>query len=258
MTEHLARHQLEELIENANTPLSDAVHDHLANCDHCTARKRAFTDAKARHLAASPASDFARAVIAQAGRDGPSLHTRARTWKTSRVYASAAGVLVAAAAVLLWNGPQPDSSEIRLKGGASLWAVAKHGAAQHVLRDGDTLAAGDQLAFEYALDRPRFLLLLGIDDGATVTRYFPAGELSSGRLNATTRAQLPFGIELDARAGEERLYALFSDEPLDETAARRALVRALNATRAGPHGGIEHMGELDLPAAQISLWFRKP
>jgi hypothetical protein len=112
------------------------------------------------------------------------------------------------------------------------------------------------LAFVYSLDRPRHLLLLGIDDAGTVTRYFPAQGTGGAPLAASPHAQLPVGIELDARKGEERLYGLFSDSVLDEAEARRALTQALS--RARTHGaGIPSMGEVDLPVRAVSVWFRK-
>jgi hypothetical protein len=256
VTEHLARHQLEELI--AEDPRASTLRAHVASCDHCAARQRTLTAAKARYLAALPALDFARSVIAQAERSEPAVRTRSRTWKQPLVYAPALGLLALAAVAMLWIAGAPGGSEIRMKGSASLWTVAKHGSTQSVLRDGDALVPGDQIAFEYALDRPRFLLLLGIDDAGAVTRYFPGAEPRADRLAAATRTQLPIGIELDARKGEERLYALFSEEPLDEVQARNALERALNPIGGGAVGRIARMGELDLPAIQRSIWFRKP
>jgi hypothetical protein len=180
--------------------------------------------------------------------------------------AGAAGSMVVAAALLLWFGRHTldgaTAPDIRLKGGVSLRVLAKHGDRVVQLSDGDALLPGDELAFEYAIDRPQYVQLLGIDDSGTVTRYFP----QSGTPDATSpirvsrRAQLPVGIQLDARKGEERLYAVFSDTLLGEAEVRAALMRALESARANG-GGIATLppvGGLDLAAQPISIWFRKP
>jgi hypothetical protein len=254
VNDHVSRHHLERWAvdgQRAALPLEQRAH--MAACDYCRMRERKLNAARERFLAEHPAEDFARAVMSQAA----VRNAAPRFAKAARVFASVAGLLAAAAAALLYWADTPTSPAIRLKGGVALQAVAKHGDKLRVIRDGDSLFAGDQLAFAYGLDHPRHLLLLGVDDGATITRYFPAADSRAAPLPATHRAQLPIGIELDARSGEERLYALFSDAVLDEAAARRALLRALAAAQA-KRGGIATMAEIDLPAQQVSVWFRKP
>jgi hypothetical protein len=255
---HLCRHQLEQLVANdLRATVHPALRVHLAACDPCSMRKRALEAARARFLAAYPAADFARAVVEQAAQPEPPPRRRWQGWSAPGVLASAAGSLAIGAAALLWFSRAPAPPAIRLKGGVSLQAFAKHAGRTSALRDGDALAPGDQLAFEYALDRPRYLLLLGIDDAGAITRYFPADSSGAAPLAATPRAQLPVGIELDARKGQERLYALFSAAALDEAEARGALIQALFAAHA--HGAaIAALRELDLPAHQVTIWFRKP
>jgi hypothetical protein len=220
-------------------------------------RKRALEAAQRRYLGEHPAADFARLVAAHATEPEPPLAQRWHGWRSARVLGPAAGILTLAALAMVWLARAPTPAAIRWKGSVSLQAFAKHAGHTALLRDGQDLAPRDQLAFAYALDRPRYLLLLGVDDAGEITRYFPADGAARAPLAATPRAQLPLGIELDARRGRERLYALFSDVALDETAARRALTGAL--VRARAHGeGVEQLGEIDLPAQQISVWFRKP
>jgi hypothetical protein len=102
------------------------------------------------------------------------------------------------------------------------------------------------------------LLLLGIDDAGTITRYFPDGNIvQSSALAAGAGRQLPVGVELDARPGRERLIALFSAAPLDEVSARAALAAAWRTARAQGKDNSQPF-QLALPAEQISLWIDKP
>lgn len=258
MTDHVPRHRLEQLVADApRAPIHPALRVHLAACDHCSTRKRALEAAQRRYLSAHPAADFARVVVARAAQPEPPNPSRWHKWRRARVLAPAAGLMALAALASVWLAGAPAPAAIRWKGGVSLQAFAKHAGQTTALRDGDALAARDQLAFTYALDRPRYLLLLGIDDAGAITRYFPADGLQIGPLAATPRAQLPIGIELDATKGKERLYALFSEVVLDEAAARRALAQALVRARARG-AGVEQLSEIELPAHQVSVWFRKP
>jgi len=93
----------------------------------------------------------------------------------------------------------------------------------------------------------------------TVTQYLPKGPPANGTaLPAGGPQQLPVGIELDGRRGQERLVALFSNEPLTEARAHLALRSALVLARAQGRG-IPELGELALPEVnQVSVWFEKP
>ena len=151
----------------------------------------------------------------------------------------------------------PVAPAIRFKGEAALLQTyVRRGAETRVLRSGEALYAGDQLAFKYTLAQPRHCLLLGIDDAGTITRYFPEATLAPVAVLPAGVRTLPIGIELDAHKGQERLVALFSETPLDEQRVRSALSAAFRAARARS-AGLEHLGDLDLPARQISVWFHK-
>jgi hypothetical protein len=257
MTEHLCRHHLEQLVADDPRPrVHPALRVHLAACDECSLRKRALEAARAGFLAAHPAAEFARAVVELAARPEPAPRPRWSGWRTLRMLASALGLLAVLVAALLWRARAPAPPANRMSGGASLQVFATHAGTTFALRDGQTLSSGDRLALEYSLDRPRHLLLLGVDDAGAITRYFPAEGARDQLLAATSSARLSVGIELDARKGEQRLYGLFTDATLDEAEARGALIQAFSAARA--HGaGIAAMHQIALPAQQVTLWFRQ-
>jgi hypothetical protein len=257
VTGHLTRRQLEQLVvDDPRAPVPPVLRVHLAGCDRCSVRKLALDGARSRFLTTYPAAEFARAVVARAAIPAPVAPPRR---SARHMIAPAAGVFALAAAALVWLYPAIEPGAIRSKGGASLEVVAKRGAIQSPLHDGDALAPGDELAFSYSLDRPKYLLLVGVDDAGEITRYFPADAASDASLAATPRAQLPIGIELDERKGDERLYALFSDGPLDEATVLGAVLRELESVRAKGRG-IGAMREIDLAprVQQITAWFSKP
>jgi Domain of unknown function (DUF4384) len=257
VTAHLSRRELEQLVaDDPAATVAPVLRVHVADCDRCAVRRLALEAARSRYLERYPAREFARAVVERAARAETLEPARSR--KTRVVVPMVASLAIAAGA-LLWLQPSFESTAIRTKGSVSLDVVVQHAGAQRRLRDGDALAPGAQLAFSYALDRPRHLLLLGVDDAGQVTRYYPADPAHSIPLQATGRAQLPIGVELDARKGQERLYALFSIEPLDEGEVRNAIQRTLVAERARG-GGIATMSAIRVSrlTSQRTLWFRKP
>lgn len=258
MNTHLRRHQLEQLVaDDPRSPVMPVLRVHVAACDTCGTRRRALEAARVRFLAAHPPLDFARSVVEHASRPEP---TAGRRW-----YARAGvGLAIAAITVLglvavvgLVLGRVPGIAyldALRRPTGLTFEAVAPLAGGVHAVQNGDAVASGE-LRFVYSIERPQHLLLLGIDDGGSIAKYFPA-HAAAGPLPAAERATLPITLPIGTRGGRERLYALFSDQPLDEVAARAALTRAFSsADETG--AGIPAMGNVEVSARQITLWFRR-
>jgi len=242
MSEHPPRHLLEALLAG-ETNVSD-LRAHLAACESCSERLRNMQDARAAFATKHSAGDFARKVIA-ARRP---VNSARRGW----IWTAAFGALALTAALLALRDRSENS--IRYRGTAvAMQAYVQTATGVEVLRDGERLSGGAQLAFTYTLSEPQHLLLFGIDDAGTITRYFPDGNIvHSSALPAGAKRQLPVGIELDARRGRERLIALFSPRPLDTDSARMALASAWQRGK-----DVREPFELALPAQQVSLWFEK-
>jgi hypothetical protein len=103
--------------------------------------------------------------------------------------------------------------------------------------DGACLRPGDALRFVVRPGRSRHLLVVGIDGAGQATVYHPYGAAASGPLpqgagSDAPALALPGSIELDAAAGPERIYALFSEVPLAAAGVREALL-ALHARGPG-------------------------
>lgn len=245
MTSHPPRHRIEELL--AGPERDPELRTHVEGCADCSARLRAMSDARASFVGRRDPGSFAR-VIAERSRDAQ---------KKTPVLRRLAVALAAAAVMLLGvRLAMPEPTAIRFKGQASLQVFVQRDGGAEEVTNGQALETGDQLAFVYTLAEAQNLLLLSIDESGAMTRYFPAAS-ASALLSPAARAQLPVGIELDAHRGEERLFALFSRETIDEARARDALQESLRAARARGVG-IAGMSPLQLPAQQTSLWFRKP
>jgi hypothetical protein len=72
MTEHVSRHQIEQLIGRsaragrASTRSELQAEAHVLSCDVCTTRRRSIETAQAALLASVPPADFARSILARA------------------------------------------------------------------------------------------------------------------------------------------------------------------------------------------------
>jgi hypothetical protein len=238
MTTHLSGPELERIAAGGEPP------DHAARCAECAARVAAIGDARARYLAAHPPDELVRAARQRVGlRSGRRLPSR------GTIAVGLACALAAAALLVAW--PRDDAPAIRIRGDAvALVAYVRRGEAIFAARDGQALRPGDRLSFAYAAPDARRLLLLGIDDGGTISRYAAGAALTPGR------GTLPVGLRLDARRGEERLVAVFARAEPDEAAVRAALAAALAAARERG-GGVADM-RLELSDEHATLWFRKP
>ena len=237
MTTHLSGPELERIAAGGEPP------GHATGCGDCAARVAAIAEARARYLATHPPDELIRGARLRVQRRRAGRLTSRGTIAVGLACALAAGALLVA-----W--PRGDAPGIRTRGAVALVTYVMRGGETFAPRDGEALRPGDRLSFAYAAPDARHLLLLGIDDGGTISRY------AAGEALAPGRGQLPVGLRLDARRGEERLVAVFGRAEPDEEAVRAALAGALAAARQRG-GGVADM-RLDLPDEHVTLWFRKP
>jgi hypothetical protein len=107
-----------------------------------------------------------------------------------------------------------------LKGNVSWSVVAKRGDRTWTISEGERLRRGDRLAFTCAVADARYFLLLSVDAAGTVALY-----------GTKDCSPLPVSIELDDGRGEERLFGLFSNAPLDAETAKQAVATAVGRAR---------------------------
>jgi hypothetical protein len=233
---HTSRHVLETLAADGDPSQAAEARQHVATCAVCSARLTSIRNAGAVYRAVHPADDFARQVAARVERrrhaetvGGTSPEARrAASPGRRRTFAGLFAFAFAMGAVVLLVSRRPDGDQIRLKGAVTWSVFAKRGERTWLAQEGESLRPGDRLAFMYALSDDRYFALLGLDDADTIVPYGP----QDGRPLRLARGEgrVPFAVELDARPGEERLFAVFSKVPIDARALERSL--AAGAARA--------------------------
>ena len=124
----------------------------------------------------------------------------------------AGGALAAAAAALLIIVRRPDKTvedDIGVKGGdVALIIHTEH----RQLASGDTVQPGDKLRFEINAGRPGYVAIIGIDGAGAQTVYFPFQGTAPAAIDPTVERILPGAVKLDATPGDERFYALYSEQ----------------------------------------------
>jgi hypothetical protein len=218
---------------------AEAARAHVAACARCRAD---FAAAEAA------CATFTRDVLP---RTVGKLRAR-RSWHWWR-WTALVAPLLAAAALLLFFARRGDVAEpdVRVKGATTFQVFAKRGDRVFAVRDGTKLAAGDQIRF--VAGGTRYLLIGSVDGAGKPTVYYPYGGPRSAQI-AEQPSELPGSIVLDAAPGPERVFALFSQQPLEAPVVTRALAalgaRGVDAVRA--------TSLLDVQATvQVSIVFEK-
>lgn len=213
---------------------------HLDACATCRAR--------AEELAALR-SHFVTQVLP---RTAPTLR-RPPAWRSAwRWWVPA---LATAAAVLLVLRPAaPEEPAFSVKGGATLQLFAHRAERTWKVEEGEALAPGDQVRFRVDPGGLPYALVVSVDGAGQVSTYHPYGGAASAPLPASGVAEFPGSIVLDAARGPERLFALFSREPLSFD----AVAPALRELAAGGADAIRSRTHLPVPAeAQATFLFEK-
>lgn len=147
------------------------------------------------------------------------LHVPKRQWWWLAAPVLAAAAVMAFVATRHAPAAEPD---LMIKGDASWQVFARRGERTFQVHDGAALAAGDRVRFVVVPDRARYLLVASIDGSGHASIYFPFDGAHSGKLDGA-RVELPDSVVLDDSHGPERLFALFSDDPLDAAAVSELL-----------------------------------
>ena len=128
-----------------------------------------------------------------------------------------AGALVAAAVVLVvvrrGDPPTQPDDDIGVKGDEiSLIVHVQAGDTSRRLASGDAVIPGDKIRFEVNAAKPGYVAVVGIDGSGALTVYHPGNGTGPVAFDPKARV-LPGAIALDATPGDERFYALYSEQP---------------------------------------------
>jgi hypothetical protein len=246
-TPHLSSFRLDALALGALPQPELAVAEaHLSECDHCRGRAdraRASRDGFARRMNAQAAYRRLEVGAARAGAGS--------RWRWAWAFAVALAVAVAVVAPRLAT---PHQDTLGIKGGPTVQAFARRGTETFRLSDGMTLHPQDGVRFAVVGAGHPYLMVASIDSARQANVYFPFGGEQSGVISPDGVTSLPGSLVLDDTLGPERVYLLFSREPLAAGPVKSAL---LAVGSSGP-SAIRTAHELPLAGVtQVSLEFEK-
>lgn len=241
---HLSALALDALALGTLDPAAEArARAHLASCARCRADSEA---------AAAERAHFSAYVMA---RTAPVAPRRWALWLALPAVAAAVALLALALRDPAGERAPELAPELAIKGGPTWHVFANRDGRTFAVHDGTPLAAGDRIRFAVAPAGARYLLVASIDGAGAVTIYFPYGGSESAPLAAGVQVELPGSIVLDAAPGPERMFAVFSDEPI----ATAAIARQLRAIGNGGADAIRSTHSLAVARAraQTTVVFEK-
>jgi hypothetical protein len=133
-------------------------------------------------------------------------------------------------------------------------AFASTSGAVAEVREGTLLRAGDGIRFVLEPSGFPYVMIGSIDGAGQATVYYPYGGRESVRLGGGATIEVPGSIELDDAPGPERIFALFSEEPLSGERVDDEL-RAIG--KGGPEAIRRARGQLLPAVAQSSVLIEK-
>ncbi len=162
--------------------------------------------------------------------------------------AACACLLLAVGAWILWGGKQREGG-VAFKGEApALGFRVERGGRVFEGRAHMRLHPGDRLRFAYSLGEDAYLLILNLDGDGKAAVYYPSGGGESLPVRAGQEVFLPGSIRLDEYIGPERIFAVFSREPLSASDVESAAVRAFQRTK-----DVERIETLPVEGYQVTI-----
>jgi hypothetical protein len=205
---------------------------HFQGCPRC---------GEAYHARLEAGRRFDRDVLP---RTRAAMERRIRSGRRSRVALWFAPVLVAGLVLLAAVPARQRPPLLGVKGSAVLRAYARRGDQVTAVQDGTQLAEGDRIRFVLQSDLP-YALLVAADGDGHPSVYFPHGGAASERVPPAAAVEVPGSIELDGARGPERIWALFSEQPLGPE-----VVDAVRAVAAGGPAALRATRTLAVPGTQ--------
>lgn len=243
-----------ELIRSLDPASGDertrAVRKHAAGCPRCTEIIASLEDGRREFLANHPSE----AVV-------PRLLERAagscRRRRLALVAAPAAVLLATIVVLVAWpvnHHPRPGAT--RVKGGVSLRFFVQRGRRSVEARSGQVFHAGDRIQFVYSSGAKRYLFMVSLDDEGRVSNFNYKGSQRSVPIVPGNGQVLAGSIILDDNKGPERVYAVFSDRPLELPEIEHAAKLAFERLRH-KGGKLSDLSRLPLPQPQASILLEK-
>jgi hypothetical protein len=228
--------------------------EHVRVCGRCSAIFDDIVAARSLLLGADPVETSARAARAIMEKVHERRNRRRWLGLIFPIFlVPAAAALLLLAKPVLDTPPTKPASQVRIMGHLILETYCKRGEDQFLAEDGADYLAKDRLRFAYSVDKPGFLLLFGVDDQGKVFPYYQENALVGIPVEPGAKVLLPDAVELDDHKGWERIFALWSETQLTESAVRTAISAAFSQ-----NSDLRHITSLDLPVDQVSMLLRRP
>jgi len=191
------------------------IESHLSGCDRCRRRLEELKRERRDLYERVPRLDLKEA--------------RPRPRWQPALAAACACLLLAIGLWFFWSGEdRPGSVAFKGEAPALSFRVERRGRV-FAGRAHMQLRPGDRVRFAYSLGEDAYLLIVNLDGNGKATVYYPSGSDESLAVRAGQKIFLPGSIRLDEYFGPERIFAVFSREPLNagdvESAAGRAFSR---------------------------------
>lgn len=271
LAEHPSAFDYERVVAHDLAPTrGEEVERHARECAPCGKRLAALRADVSAFRAEVPLTDFAARHRQRQRMTRPALPRRARRWFSDWRFAAPAMTGMAAVALLGVNLlPTPRPAESTVAGTTPQTRIKGSGIRLGYLllrRTGGTIEfspgaegavrrAGDEIVLTMAAPlRYGYMAVVGVDGRGEVSTYYPASaDLEAAQLGPIpSSGRLPNTLILDVSQGAERLFAVFSREPIP-------LARVLAAAYqiAGADMGAITRLPLGDEFAQDSTWFEK-
>ncbi len=217
----------------------EELEEHLEGCTRCRERHWRVQQEQAMARRAMPETAPVAAYRVRERRD----RVRAAGWVTA-----AAGWAAAACVLLVWSpwggGPaaaDPSGGDAavaatRAKGAFGVSVLRGRGETVDRLGSVAVCRAGDRLQFEPDVPDHGYLQIVNVQDDGQIQAYLPATPVDQAR------ARLGFSVELDDYRGRERIFFVWSPEPLRAAAVREGVLEQLQ------RHPIEEVEAVPLPA----------
>ncbi len=218
MSGHLSNQAMDLMLLSALPAAeAEAAKTHLGTCSACTTRWQALQ---------ADAQRFSQFVFP---RTVEKVSSRAKGGFFSRfkfaVLVPLAGLAAALAVVASTGGGQTeDDLYVGIKGDPTLEVFAQRGGGDAFAVTKDVaLKPEDRIRFVVNPAGGKYLLVVSKDGAGAISVYYPFGEQKSALVASNTKSELPGSVELDATLGTEKLFAIFSNEPVAASAVESAL-----------------------------------
>ncbi len=213
---HLRLPELRTLqFEEVSGERAQALRLRLADCEHCQSRLQSMV-AESEAFNASVNPGFESAAVLQKLEASEAQSTTPWWAKLTKPWMPVLVAAVALFAIVPLTQVDPDPEPgVRIKGGGvGLSMFVKDLDGVQPGHDGMHLSAGDQIQFRYNADEHDYLFIISVDARGTISSLYPEETEQSIRVLPQGAHVLQGSIILDEAVGPERIYAVFSAEPV--------------------------------------------